>query len=404
MVHNMKIYEIGTGYTPIPAKISAATEIVAEELTKAFLRQGVPVEIVDIAAQDRGAHSLPIREVKVPGCFRGTDVQLGILHKLKRVTYSLALCTELKKILRKTGEKVVFHFHNQYNLFFFLKLTPKRLREKCLIAYTNHSGIWRMDWKTIEDTIQKRYFQEAECMRRADIVFVLNPETRENVIQHLDVPEERIVLIGNGVNTDVYYPMSAEDRQKAKDKWGFSNCNVILQIGSVSENKGQLRAAKYLLPLLKKYPDLVFVYAGGIVETDYYQQVVQFAEENDLKDRIRYLGMLSPGQELNELYNCAAATIFPSRFEAFGLVAVESMASGVPVFVDRDGMVKFDEGVILYDKNGIVDTVEKALFVNQCAYKEASVKVRRFAIDSYSWEKIASDYYSEFLNRMNRNG
>ena len=33
----MKIYEIGTGYTSIPAKMGAATEIVVEELTKSFI-------------------------------------------------------------------------------------------------------------------------------------------------------------------------------------------------------------------------------------------------------------------------------------------------------------------------------------------------------------------------------
>ena len=32
MEHNMKIYEIGTGYTPIPARMGAATEIVVEEV------------------------------------------------------------------------------------------------------------------------------------------------------------------------------------------------------------------------------------------------------------------------------------------------------------------------------------------------------------------------------------
>ena len=35
----MKIYEIGTGYTPIPAKVAAATESVVEELTKAFMQK-----------------------------------------------------------------------------------------------------------------------------------------------------------------------------------------------------------------------------------------------------------------------------------------------------------------------------------------------------------------------------
>ena len=39
----MKVYEIGTGYTPIPANIGAATEIVVEELTKSMMKKGIDV-------------------------------------------------------------------------------------------------------------------------------------------------------------------------------------------------------------------------------------------------------------------------------------------------------------------------------------------------------------------------
>ena len=46
----MKLYEIGTGYTPIPAQMGAATEIVVEGLTRAFQKLNVPVEIIDIKA------------------------------------------------------------------------------------------------------------------------------------------------------------------------------------------------------------------------------------------------------------------------------------------------------------------------------------------------------------------
>ena len=152
----MKIYEIGTGYTPIPAQMGAATEIVVEELTKAFLKCGQQVEIIDIAATDRAQTSLPIREVPVLKCFRGTDVQLGLMHKLKRVAYSVALAGELKKLLKQADEKIVLHFHNQYNLFFFLKMTPQRLRQKALLAYTVHSYIWHDPWEQIETQLKKR--------------------------------------------------------------------------------------------------------------------------------------------------------------------------------------------------------------------------------------------------------
>lgn len=400
----MKIYEIGTGYTPIPARMGAATEIVVEELTKAFLKMGLPAQIIDIASQNRGEHRLPIREVRVPACFSGTDVKLGLMHKGKRVIYSLCLTKALHKLLKEEQETVVLHFHNQYNLFFFLKLTSKKLRRRAILAYTNHSGIWRQDWSRIESTIRKRYFQEAECMRSADVVFVLNSETKANAVTYTGAPEDRLVLIGNGVNTDIYHPLPPEEKQAAREKWGFRNGPVILQVGSVNENKGQLRTAQYLLPLLKKYPDLVFAYAGGIVEETYYRQILQLARDNGLEKQIRYLGMVSPGRALNELYNCAAATILPSRLEAFGLVAVESMACGVPVLVDRNGMVQFDGGIIPYEESTVADAVEKILFGNGCDMAQVSGRARQFVTRCYSWDSIAADYLSEFSNRMRENG
>ena len=97
----MKIYEIGTGYTPIPAQISAATEIIVAELTAAFLKQNLPVEIVDIGSDHRAATTLPIIEVPVSRLFSGTDLHLGLMHKGKRVAYSVVLTGVLKKLLKQ---------------------------------------------------------------------------------------------------------------------------------------------------------------------------------------------------------------------------------------------------------------------------------------------------------------
>ena len=116
----MKIYERGTGYTPIPAQIGAATEVVVEELTRSFLKNGENVEIIDISAPGRVSNDLPITEVKVPNKFSEADVSLGMMHKLKRVVYSVCLAKHLKSILENSQEDIVLHFHNQYNLFFAL--------------------------------------------------------------------------------------------------------------------------------------------------------------------------------------------------------------------------------------------------------------------------------------------
>ena len=113
----MKIIEIGTGYTPIPAQMGAATEIVVEELSRSFAKLGEEVTVLDIAASQRAEHDLPMEEVSVPGIFTKKDVSLGLVHKLKRVVYSVCLAAKLKKILKRSTEPVALHFHNQYNLF-----------------------------------------------------------------------------------------------------------------------------------------------------------------------------------------------------------------------------------------------------------------------------------------------
>lgn len=58
----MKIFEIGTGYTSIPARMGAATEIVVAELTTSMQKLGEDVTIVDIKDKNRMPARLPITE------------------------------------------------------------------------------------------------------------------------------------------------------------------------------------------------------------------------------------------------------------------------------------------------------------------------------------------------------
>ena len=118
----MKVYEIATGYTPIPTRRSAATEIVVENLTRGLLDLGIRAEILDQQVPDRQDCGLPIHEIPVPRWLGDTDASLGLRHKLRRVVYSVCLAKELKKLLKTEEKDIVLHFHNQYNLFFFLLL------------------------------------------------------------------------------------------------------------------------------------------------------------------------------------------------------------------------------------------------------------------------------------------
>lgn len=399
----MKIYEIGTGYTPIPAQVAAATESVVEELTKAYLKMMQPVEIVDISAAERMEHQLPITQVKVPDIFTKSDVSLGLVHKLKRVVYSVALAFKLKRILKNTKEKTVLHFHNQYNLFFFTKLISKEVRSKAVIAYTNHNGLWSLPWNEVKDTLHKRYFQEIVAMKNADIVFVLNRKTKENIIQQLGIESQCVVEIRNGVNTDIYRPLPEAELAAIKEKYKLNGKAIILQVGSVYENKGQARAIQMLSPLLKKYDDLFYAYVGEIVSQDYFEQVRKTAELSGVSDRILYLGSVAPGEEMNRLYNIADATVFTSVYEGFPLVCVESIAAGVPVVICSDLMINIGDGSIETKVETIHEDIEASIISDSDKYKRLCFDARNNALNNFSWQSIAQEYLTAFNNIKGEN-
>lgn len=382
----MKIYEIATGYTPVPAKMGAATEIVVEELVKAFEKMNEDVVLVDIQNEDGNHGCDRVIEVPVPSKYRTTDVSLGLAHKLKRVIYSVNLAVTLKKELRSIKDgKCVLHFHNQYNCFFFLLLTSKKIREKAIIAYTNHSYIWQGKWTEIEGSIRKRYFQESYCMRRADKVFVLNEMTADNITQHVNVSKDKVVLIKNGVNGEVYHPLTDEQKEISKKGMGLEGKRIFGQVGSICERKNQLESVLLLAPLLKKNRNWVFCFAGGVISDEYLKEIMSYSGQKKIGQQVVYLGELPPGEKLNSIYNICDAMLFPSKQEAFGLVITEAAAAGTPTLMHPN--LEFEEKSFCLRFNTKEEFEEK---ITQ-GFPGPS-KCRQEALESYGWEAVARRY------------
>jgi glycosyltransferase involved in cell wall biosynthesis len=394
----MKIFEIGTGYTSIPAQLGAATEIVVEELTRSMLKLEQNVTIIDIKDKNRVASDLPIQEVFMPQFFSSTDTKLGIIHKLKRILYSISLSFKLKKIIRNKKEKIVLHFHNQYNLYFFLKLLSSKIRQNVEIVYTIHSYIWQGEWESIRQTVQKRYFQEVYCVCHADRVFVLNEQTKEHLIHRLKICPNRIFLIPNGVNTSTYSLKSHKERLQLKNKFDLSDKTIFFQVGSVCERKNQLTALQLLLPFLKESSSFVYIYAGGIISPEYKQQIDKLASENQVEKQVIYAGELSPGVELNNYYNMASACIFPSVMESFGLVILEALSVGIPVLVDTnaDFELKSLGGCLRYDNPEHFRTVVNEMILNEENRQQQIAKGLKVIKEQYSWDVVAQLYLNKF--------
>jgi len=308
------------------------------------------------------------------------------MHKLKRVVYSLSLANTLKKLIKKSDEKIVLHFHNQYNLYFFLKLVPEKLRKKVTIAYTVHSYIWGTEWEQIKDTVKKRYFQEIFCVQNADLVFVLNDITTEHFVKRLGVDKSRIKKVINGVNTTTYSKKSDEQVAALKEKLGLQDKKVIFQVGSVCDRKNQLGTVTMLCDYMKANRDVTFMYAGGIIDEEYQQSIISFAKENGIENQILYAGELSPGNELSLYYAISDLSVFTSQLESFGLVVIEAIAAEKTVIVANKLMFDLNTGYEIYStKEEFVDKVNSILngYTNNG---------RQEVIDKYDWDVVAKDH------------
>lgn len=102
----------------------------------------------------------------------------------------------------------------------------------------------------------------------------------------------------------------------------------------------------------------------------------------------------TPEAELIALYRGAAALVYPSRYEGFGLPLLEAMGCGTPVIAARSSSIPEvvgDAGVLLDpdDRPGWADAIERAIEDREWARSLAEAGAARAA--SFSWERAARE-------------
>jgi len=164
-------------------------------------------------------------------------------------------------------------------------------------------------------TLKRKYVE------KADHIICISQATRDDLLDvygNLDTP---ISVVPLGV--DPRFSPAAERLPVLPQKY-------VLFVG----HRGQYKNAALLLEafaaLAAKYPDLQLAYVGGGRFT---------STELNLIDRLNLAGRVVQvdlsDQSMPGAYAHAAAFVFPSRFEGFGLPVLEAMACGAPTLLAR---------------------------------------------------------------------
>jgi len=142
------------------------------------------------------------------------------------------------------------------------------------------------------------------------------------------VPAERLSVVYNGVDLERFHPRNRDlHRGSARAETGIPpSAWAALFIGSGFERKGLRSAIEALATLGDREARLLVVGRG---ETGPYRAL---AERLGVGERLRWLGARADAERW---YAAADAVVLPSRYEPFGNVHLEALASGTPVVASR---------------------------------------------------------------------
>ena len=204
------------------------------------------------------------------------------------------------------------------------------------------------------------------------------------------IDENKIKKITPGVDRKIFIPDLSVEKE-----------NIILSIGRIQEQKGQLHTIEFLNNFKKIQNDFKCYFVGGPSGkhgNEYLHELKQTIKDFNLDKHVEFLGDL-PQTEIIELFKKAKLLIHTSKFETFGLVAIEANTMGVPVLTTNNGSLM---EIIENNKNGYlsenlidsnVNNFVNNLFNNVTKYEEIHLSCIEKS-KKYDWMKTANELES----------
>jgi phosphatidyl-myo-inositol dimannoside synthase len=226
-----------------------------------------------------------------------------------------------------------------------------------------------------------------------------------------DIPENRLFVNPNGINTKAYAnPLDREEaaRQvKPHLNINVENRQVLLSVSRMVRKKGLANFTDDIFPLLvKNNPDLMLLLVGeggGAESHAEKKRIIDAIKRHNLERNVRFIGDISDRAVLRSIYSVSDIFVMPNRrieedFEGFGIVALEASMNEVPVVAfGVDGIpsaIKDGENGILIkegDSEGFAGAVT-GLLQDDDRRIELGKRARRFVTDHYDWNVICDRY------------
>lgn len=176
--------------------------------------------------------------------------------------------------------------------------------------------------------ISKRVYLQVvfRLLKKVKKVITVSEYTKKDLLKEFRFHEDKIKVIYNGLNSEVFYPHSKEEVEKFRRKYNLPN-EFFLVVGIGKEHKNFGFIIRIMNKLWKTegfQTPLAIAGTSGKLPEFLQEPAREAGEKLILVPPLSY-------EELPLLYQSAKALIFPSLYEGFGFPLIEAQAVGCPV-------------------------------------------------------------------------
>ncbi len=228
---------------------------------------------------------------------------------------------DLYKYLKRNEKYDIIHAHNYHAFPAFFAHLSRRNNFVFTPHYHAHGHtFFRNLLHKPYKLIGKRMFEKTDA-----VICVSNYE-KELILKNFNVDVSKIHVIPNGINLEEF--KIAKRIKREKDR----SFKKILYVGRIEKYKG----LDYVVKALKHLDNSILEVVG---KGSYKQKIIKLARDLGVLNRVRFYQDLSR-EELIKKYAEADILVLLSRYEAFGIVVAEALASKTPCIVANESALK----------------------------------------------------------------
>jgi mannosylfructose-phosphate synthase len=244
---------------------------------------------------------------------------------------------------------------------------------------------------------EERIRQEFLVYRNCDHIIATTEPQTELLQAHYDVLERQITVIPPGMDENRFSPVRQEEVSDLRKRYAFKEHDVFV-VGRMAHNKGYDLLLRAMPTVIDLVPDARLIAAIGSEDSKQDDEGVAglkaLADELGIADKIKWIQYV-PDEQLADHYRTGCVFALSSRYEPFGMTAIEAMACGTPAVVTVHGglseIIDYGNQALFADPNRPVEygtMLAMPMLYPRLAH-ELSVEGSRFARRSFGWTGIA---------------